>query len=162
MYHDLLADYGTPNLLTAFENGAWAQLKLKRMFLQAGKLFVEVYPDLTLVFTPQHETLTPVITWEAIPPTVVDKRYLYHISVEGHRLTFNVNRPVIAVITDSNTNPISDATWDIEVSTHELRHALSSHILIDGKPFYPPMDVDTFSIWREYHYDKPVTPEEVP
>ena len=161
MYYDLLVGYSEQSLRTALENGSWVHLKLKRVYLQNGSVAIQVHPDHDILLTPRHEVLTPVIKWVSLPPFVMNKRRLHQITINGPIAELMLDSRVSVMAVDEDDNVLSDVTWDVAVSSLELRHALTNRILVDGKPFFIPVEsIDTFNIWREYHYATSVNPNE--
>jgi|TARA_B100002019_G_scaffold291939_1_gene313546 hypothetical protein len=147
MLHRLLADHSDEFVTVAYEQGSWVHPQLKYMVVTPKRIDFHLQDDRTVTLTVTGDgELTLVVP----PPVQQQYRQLYNVNVVDADVFITLNK-IVHVQFQKDGVPVTDAQWVLSTDDDpRLRKALTNRFLKDGRQWMDPIDINTFSIWRQY------------
>lgn len=157
MLHDLYKRKSNESLSSAYEEGSFVHPQLKYMVITPKEITFHLQDDRSITLSSNTEG---ELVYIEQPPVNQQYRSLFNVNVVGPDVFITLNKNV-HVQCQKDGEPDNDAEWQLTTSDDpRLRRAIMNRFLKDGKYWPDPIDIETFSIWRDHDYDTTISIEE--
>lgn len=157
MLHKLYQRRSLETLNVAYELGSWVHPQLLYMVVTPKKIDFVLQDERTITLTATGDGELVIIE---PPPVQQQYREIHNVDVTDTGVYIMLNK-LVHVQFQKDGQPVTEVEWALTTNDDpRLRRALTNRFTKNGAVWHDDIDIENFSIWREYDVTSTVDREE--